>query len=140
MLEFIKEKRIVILDKVREECTKRQDGLKDWFNETDRANDISSRTEAHVQGYGEVIQYLYESPYYTDAAVIAWSDEKVADPWLIAVAKANGYTLVTKEKRKGALNQNKPASKPKIPNVGFDLDVEVINLFDMMRELKFKLA
>lgn len=51
LLEFIEEKRIVILDKVREECTKRQDGLKDWFNEIDRANDISSRTEAHVQGY-----------------------------------------------------------------------------------------
>lgn len=140
LLEYVEEGRIVILDLVRIECTRQDNDLQKWFELVNDKKDITYRTEQYISNYGLVLQYLQESPYYTDVAVKKWAEMGIADPWLIAVAKAEGFTLVTREKVQGDLNKNQPTSKPKIPNVAKAFDVEAIDLFDMMSELDFKLA
>ena len=140
LLKYIEEGRIVILDLVRIECTRKDNDLKKWFEVVDDKKDITYRKEQYVSNYGLILQHLQDSPYYTDVAVKKWAESGIADAWLIAVAKAEGFTLVTIEAAQGNLNKNQPTSKPKIPNVAKDFDVEVIDLFAMMHELEFKLA
>jgi len=58
-----------------------------------------------------------------------------ADPFVIAHAKLNGYTLVSDETRVGKDNP------PRIPNICDDTDfnVRVIKYVDFLRELKIKI-
>lgn len=66
-------------------------------------------------------------------ALNRWS-ANVADPWLIACAKANDYVLVTFEQSAGKLNPKAPGSNPKIPDIAKEFGVETINLYQMLTE------
>lgn len=64
-------------------------------------------------------------------------NDNVADPWLIAVAKAYDYTIITFE---AGINFNgTPMARAKIPNVCRDLNVKYADLFSMMEQLQVKL-
>lgn len=132
--------RIVILDLVRDECTKREDELKQWFEGLEPESFIDHRQSAYITIYAAIMQHLEESPYYSVEALKAWAESGVADPWLIAVAKENHFTIVTFEAAKKGLNKNRQTSNPKVPNIAEDFGVEVVDLFSMMRDLGIKLA
>lgn len=132
--------RIVILDLVRDECTKRDDGLKQWFGLLGHECFIDHRQSAYIMTYALVMQHLEESPYYSGEVVKAWAENHVADPWLIAVAKEHDLTIVTFETAKKTLNKNRPTSNAKVPNIAEDFGIEVVDLFSMMRTLDIKLA
>lgn len=129
---------IMLLDMVKEECIKKKDALTEWFEEFQ--NIINHRTKEYVFGYTEVLQYIQDNPCYSIGALNAWSQETVADPWLIAVAKAEGYTIVTFELHHGNLTKNQPTPKVKIPDVAEHFGVETIDLFEMMHELELRLC
>ena len=59
--------------------------------------------------------------------------ESIADPWLIAAAKAYDYTIITLEASAGPITTS--SSKPKIPTVGAALGVRCENLFYFMRQV-----
>ena len=68
-----------------------------------------------------------------------WSKGSVADPWLIATASEHNYTLVTFEVPNKGLNSRYPSKNAKIPDIAKVFEVEVANLYHMIRELGFKL-
>lgn len=65
-----------------------------------------------------------------------WARNEVADPWLIAAAAARGYKLITFEQSAGSLNVKNKSGRVKIPDVARQFNVEVYNLYYMMRQLK----
>ena len=65
--------------------------------------------------------------------------EEVADPWLIAAARANDYTIVTEEQGSKGISPKQKNKDPKIPDVAKALGVDTIPLFEMMRKLKIKI-
>ena len=64
---------------------------------------------------------------------------EVADPWLIAAAAVNGYKLITFEQASGSLNTKNKSGRVKIPDIAEHFDVEVHNLYYMMRQLGIKI-
>ncbi|MBY7144547.1 DUF4411 family protein [Virgibacillus sp. NKC19-3] len=57
---------------------------------------------------------------------------------MIATAKVYGYTVISFEKLR-LFNGGQPMSKPKIPNLCLDLNVNYTDLFNMMEVLGIKL-
>ena len=54
------------------------------------------------------------------------------DPWVIGLAKARGFTVVTAEKASGSL------AKPKIPDVCGELGIPCIEIVDFFRKQGWK--
>lgn len=129
---------IYLLDLVNNEITKGDDELSNWVNQNSNFN-IVRIDEEIVNNYSRVINYIAQSGYYNQNALNNWSNEAVADPWLIAAALKDKYTIITLEKPTGNLNKNTPSKNPKIPDVAKHFNVKYENLFYMMRSLNFRL-
>ena len=129
---------IVILDKVQNEIIVGNDELTNWYKEIQNKTIIDSKFL--TKEYGKVLDYIQESPdKYQNAAVNKWAQANVADAWLIAAAIKNKYVIVTLEKPQAGFNDGRPKKEAKIPDVASVFGVRVINLLEMMRELKFKM-
>ncbi|GEM05954.1 hypothetical protein HMI01_29420 [Halolactibacillus miurensis] len=137
---------ILLVDRVRDELChvkdkhKPKDELQVWVenNCLDKGKIIHPNSDDDILiEYQNVLRHIASSPFYTEKSFHEWADNQKADPWLIAIAKANDYTIVTMEESNRNLNANNPTSKePRIPDVCKDLNVECINLYDLMREVK----
>lgn len=92
-----------------------------------------------VNKYQEILQYVESCGYYTEKALNAWSQPDIADPWLIAAAAANGYTLVTDEVSAGTLSIRTPSKNAKIPDVARAFNVKTSNLYNMMRQFGIRI-
>lgn len=68
-----------------------------------------------------------------------WVQGNLADPWSIASAKVNDYTLVTEEKLSSGLSKKTPNKGAEISDVARYFGVETIDFFDMMRKLKINI-
>jgi len=60
--------------------------------------------------------------------------ENNADTWLIAFAKTHNYTIVTNESLNPEIKKKIP-----IPNVCIHYNIQYVNIFDMLRKLKFRI-
>lgn len=136
---------IFLVDKVRDElCHTNKEASKDdlqkWVENNCLTKDkiIHPNSETRVlEEYGAILAYIEGSSLYKESSYDEWADFKKADPWLIAIAKAYGYTIVTMEEKNLNLNPKNPTKKePRIPDVCNALNVECINLFDLMREVE----
>lgn len=90
-----------------------------------------------MQTYAKVMQWANSSKHYSVQAKAEFAKLKVADPFLIAVAKQHGYEIVSQEK-------TNPAAKKKIylPDAANALGVRTIYVYDMLSkhaESTFKL-
>ena len=135
----IKDGRIVVLDMVKAEILHGNDSLKEWMEELDVGEYIDHREPCILQKYGSILQHVQNSPCYKPAALIEWSRESVADPWLIATAAVYKYTLITFEEANKGLNAKNPSKNAKIPDVANEFGVKTEKLFYMVRELGLKL-
>lgn len=132
---------IKTIDKVEKEvCPKRKDANKDdiqlWYEDDFKGEVIVTNNQKIVDEYVKVINFLYTNEKYSETAFLEWSmREDIADPWLIATAKACNYTVVSFE---SLLNYNggHPLSRAKIPNICQDLNVNYTSLFNMMEQLE----
>lgn len=142
MAEKIKDGSIVILDMVQDEIlvSKEKDALAKWFDNLEIGNFVDHKQPAILNKYSEVLQSIQDNPCYKEKALRVWSQEKVADPWLIATASVFSFTIISIEKRANKLSQHDPSGNPKIPNVASDFNVPVEDLFYMMRKLQIKLS
>ena len=70
---------------------------------------------------------------------MGWSQATVADPWLIATAAVNGYTIISDEVSAGTLSIKNQSKNAKIPDVAKAFSVKSKPLFYMMRELGIKI-
>lgn len=132
--------RIVLLDKVRDELLKGEDDLTDWIKKNEEIISVCDyKTESVIANYQSVLQYIQTSGLYKESALAAWAPANIADPWMIAAAKAYGYTIVTLEVPSGGLSTKTPNKNAKIPDVAKALGVKTSSLFEMMRMLEIAL-
>lgn len=127
--------KVVVLDAVKDEIEKGQDELSYWLTEVENLVVVPKVTEQTIKEYQKVMQFVASSGYYKESALATWAPSNIADPWLIAAAKSNDYTLVTQEVKSGGLSKKNPNKYAKIPDVANYLGVKTINVYDMMRRL-----
>ena len=109
---------------VRREIEKVEDGLNDWVKARPYLiREVNEDVQKHVRNI------LVKYPRLVDTA----KDRSMADPWVIAHAKAEGATVVTREIGVG-LN----GKKIKIPDVCADFGVEWIDDMAFVREIGIK--
>ncbi len=89
-------------------------------------SDLFVPLDAPLQSAATAIQARY--PELADAG----SPYESADPWVIALAKVNGWTVVSQET--SAHEKRRPARNYYIPDVCRDLGVPCINLLGLMRK------
>ena len=130
---------IAILDLVKLEVLKGKDSLKEWMENIEVGQLIDHRDPAIIVKYREVLRHIQDNPAYKPAALTEWSREEVADPWLIASAVVGNYTIISFEIANKGLNTHNPSKNAKIPDVAKVFNVEVQNLYYMMRVLRFSL-
>lgn len=137
--QHIKGSTIVVMDMIKAEVLQGTDSLRDWMDALEIGDYLDRRQPKIIEKYTEVLTHLQMNPCYQEAALHEWSKATVADPWLIAAAAVNGYTIITLEKPNTNLSPNAPSKKPKIPDVARALGVDVQDLFYLMRKLNFRL-
>ena len=135
LLKHINSGRIVILDIVKSEIDVGKDNLSNWLSTANNLTIVTRVTPTTLTNYQKVIQYISSCGLYKQSAFDAWAQNNVADPWLIASSKANGFTLVTEEKPSGGLSVKNKNAFAKIPDVASNFGVKTIGLFEMMRSL-----
>jgi len=128
---------IAILDLVKLELQKgdENDPLRKWIEETKIKLFVDHREATILEQYANVLQYVQDCGYYNDIALANWSDLTVADPWLIAAAKAKGFFLVTFETNIYNLDTRNKTKRVRIPDVANHFGLNTVKLFDMMRAL-----
>ncbi|GBR76664.1 protein DUF4411 [Candidatus Termititenax persephonae] len=121
------------IDKVRNEL-KTGDNLDIWVTNNLPKDFFCSTEDIKVaEKYSQIIRKI-EAQHYNPNAKAIFADN--ADSWLIAYALAHDFTIVTME----VLEPNIKKSV-KIPNVCKDFNIQYINTYDLLRNLKgnFKL-
>ena len=121
---------------VKDEILNGKDDLVEWMNSFDENLCIVHWSEGILSKYSEVLQHIQQNDCYLPTALLEWSKDSVADPWLIATAASHDFTIITFEKPIGGLSAKNPTGKPKIPDVAKKFNVNVQNLYYMMRKLK----
>lgn len=135
----IENKNIIILKKMADEIFKGTDELSEWLAQFDEKLFLNYSDSRILIEYRDVLQHLRDSQYYKESALMEWSRENVADPWLIAAAKAKGYTLITWEVSAGVRSIVNKSRNAKIYDVCDNMNVPCKNLYYMMRRLGIKL-
>lgn len=124
---------IVLLDLVRKEIL--NDELTEWLGRLKHLQ-ICNHVEASIVAhYQSVMNYIVNSGIYKASAYDKWAQSNVADPWLIAAAISNHYTLVTMEVPLRGISKKNQGKTAKLPNIAEVFDVKWIDLFTMMRRL-----
>ena len=131
---------IIILDLVKTEIEKGNDRLSEWINKISIVNLIDHRDAKILKKYSEVLEYIQKVDHYNSKALTEWSQNNVADPWLIAAGSAYDYTIITFERPVDGLNGRNPSGHPKIPDVCLAFNVKYADLYYMMRKLSFVLG
>ena len=88
--------------------------------------------------WAQILQYIDDCEYYKEEALSAdrgWANEKIADPWLIAIAKEENLTIVTSEIRNPNLQNPNGNKAAKIPDVCDDLEVGCIDMNDFFEKI-----
>ena len=125
---------------VKNEIDRGRDELKEWINERKDDFQICNHVDfGIIQKYAEVMQYIQECGFYNEKGLESWARNDVADPWLIAAAAARDYQLITFEQSAGTLSVKNKSGKVKIPDVANHFNVEVHNLYYMMRQLGIRI-
>lgn len=131
--------RLVLLDMVKAEIDKGEDDLADWLSRQTNISICSHVTPEIIGKYQEILQHVQECGLYKEQALRVWSDAAVADPWLIAAAAVNNYTIITVETPSGGLSAKNPNREAKIPDVAKEFGVKTDNVFYMMRQFRIKI-
>lgn len=135
-----KERRIILLDLVKEEIDRGEDELKNWLNKIMINCEICRHIDGEIIAkYAEIMQYIQMCGYYNEKGLNDWARKDIADPWLIAAAAVRDYTVITFEESAGYLSVKNKSGKVKIPDIAKNFNVEVHNLFYMMRQLNIKI-
>lgn len=137
-----KEKNLVLLDMVKDEIDRGwdQDVLKNWLYEKEPEFEICNHVDGEIIArYAEVMQYIQTCGYYNEKGLNEWARNDIADPWLIATAAAKNCTIITFETSAGYLSEKNKSGKVKIPDIAKHFEVQVHNLYYMMRQLNIRI-
>lgn len=131
--------RLVLLDMVKAEIDKGEDDLAVWIGKQTGFKICNHVTPEIISKYQDVLQYVQSCGLYKEQALQAWAPAHIADPWLIAAAAVNNYTIITAEVPSGGLSPKNPNKYAKIPDVAKAFEVRTNNLYYMMRQLGIKI-
>ncbi len=95
-----------------------------------------------VNEWAYVLQRIQDSPFYNDLALDenkGWTNVKIADPWLIAIALKEKVTIVTNEVKNVNLNTKNPSKSVKIPDICQQLGVRCITMNEFFKEVKLSI-
>lgn len=109
---------IFIIEEVVHELEKKDDGIHKW---------VKLREMAVVPIDSQVQENVVKIMAKYTRLVDSKKNRSVGDPWVIALAKVRGLTVVTGEKATGNL------AKPKIPDVCKDLGLPCVEMIDFFR-------
>lgn len=116
----------------------------EWFVEWLQQNFQGSKLDHRqfAKEWGEVLLHIKNSNLYTDGALNSargWANERIADPWLIAIAKRENLTIVTDENKNINLNPNSPSKAAKIPDICEDLGIRCIKMNEYFTEIGLRI-
>jgi hypothetical protein len=121
------------IDKVKNEIYSKashEDELKVWCK-NNLPKDFFLDTSSSINDYTDIVVWANSmSSFYQLSAIEEFLSADLADPWLVAHAKANDYTIVTYEK-----SEPNRKSRIKIPEVCNQFGVRYINTVELIREL-----
>lgn len=124
---------------VKDEIDNGKDELATWLDTVEGLEVVTHVSAEVVAKYQEVLQYVQGCGLYKPEAFQLWAPGYIADPWVIAVASAHGYTIVTEEKPSGGLSMKTPNRAAKIPDVAHHFDARTMDIYEMMRKLNIKI-
>jgi len=111
----------VVLDEI-----KKNTWFKEWVEEY-FTSDIINHID-YAEEFAQVLAHIQVQDHYTDDVLTNWAREKIADTWLLAIAKKEKFIIVTEERSNDNLHRNAdPSKKAKIPDVAKELGIECIN-------------
>ena len=127
LLYHCREGNLESIDRVKVELLEGDD-LDDWKKQ---ASDLFVSTDSAVvlNAYGNAIQWVQTQERFNDTAKSEFAGG--VDAWVIAYAKANNGIVVTQE-----VSAPKSKKAVKIPDVCNHFDVQCVNTFAMLRQLK----
>jgi hypothetical protein len=135
LVHYAQAGRLTSIDRVKNEILKGDDNLKTWAsNPARRSFFASTDVPAVASSFGEMMRWVQAQTQFTLAAKAEFANEKVADGWVIAYAKAHGLSVVTLE----VYNATRQSRVP-IPNVCRAFNVAYVNTFEMLRALDVRL-
>ena len=123
---------------VDEAC--KSDEFKDWLEQNFNGQYLNHKD--YAEEWGKVIQHIAQHSCYSDKALIdprSWTHERIADGWLIAIARKDNLTIVTDERANPSLNAQNPSSAVKIPDIARDFGIKCITMNEFFKEIGFKL-
>ena len=114
---------IFVIDEVVIELSRKDDDVYKWVKEREAMvvsidSDIQNHLTEIMSKYGRLVDTK--------------RNRSGCDPWVIALARARGFSVVTAEKASGSL------AKPKIPDVCQALGIPCIEIVDFFREQGWK--
>jgi len=121
--------RLCSIDRARDELLAQTGALSQWVQQRLPARFFEATGDPSVTGwFGQIIAWVQVQPRFFPASKQQFA--AVADPWLIAFAKAHGLVLATNE-------QPAPVSRKevKIPDVCNAFGVDYTDTFEMLRAL-----
>jgi len=137
LLKYAESGNIISIDKVENELykghdpknSKMPDKLAIWAKEKFKPYFKSTATEDVIKEYKEIVQWVSENNYYSQAVKNEFASSDLSDSWLVAFAKAYDNVLVTQEK------PSKTKAKVPIPNLCEQFNVPYVDTFQMLRRL-----
>lgn len=110
---------IFAIEEVVRELEKKDDGIHGW---------VKLREKMIVPIDAEIQKHVVEIMAKYGRLVDSKKSRSLGDPWVIALARARGLTVVTGEKPTGSLG------KPKIPDVCKDLGIACVEIVEFFRK------
>ncbi|GBD90789.1 hypothetical protein BMS3Abin04_01508 [bacterium BMS3Abin04] len=134
LINTAKTKKIISIDRVYSELTNGNDVLAEWIEKKFRFAFIDTKNNSEILNkYAELMNWAVNQTQYSQNAIDEFARVENADPWLIAIAIVNNFTIVTHEVFDTQIKKKIP-----IPNVCKEFNVDYINTFEMLRKLNFK--
>ncbi len=131
--ELAGEKKIISIDKVKQEIYKKEDDLKIWCHNNLPADFFKDSVNC-LPSYVQTVRWAHsKADQYSQQALNTFMDSDVADARLVAYAMMHHFPIVTYE-------VSAPGSKKsiKIPDVCSQFDVRSMTPMAMFRELGVK--
>lgn len=124
--------RVRSIDRVQLELAKGKDALAEWARDHEYIF-ASTDDDATIAAYSEVMEWVEGQDQFRDAAKASFASG--ADGWLIAFARAHGYTVVTHEQESAASRKRVP-----MPNVCQAVGAAWTDPFAMLRAIGLRLG
>ncbi len=131
LTHFSIERRILSIDRVRDELFVSQDRLVEWVKESQEDLFESTADESVIDAFSEMMNWVQGNNQFRPEAKEQFAG--AADGWVAAYAKVHDAVVVTHE----AFNTQVRRKVP-LPNVCDQFDVDYRDTFAMLRELEVR--